>query len=42
MTPLRERYIEDMQLRGLSAGTQETYIRAIGQLSKHYANRQST
>jgi hypothetical protein len=36
MTPLRKRMIENMQLRGLSEGTQETYIRAIGQLSKHY------
>lgn len=36
MTPLRKRMMENMQLRGLSEGTQETYIRAIGQLSKHY------
>ena len=28
MTPLRQRMLEDMQLRGLSARTQEAYARA--------------
>jgi integrase/recombinase XerD len=36
MTPLRQRMIEDMQLRGLSPGTQQVYVRAIRQLSEHY------
>ena len=36
MTPLRQRMIDDMQLRGLSARTQETYVTAVRQLSKHY------
>jgi site-specific recombinase XerD len=35
MTPLRQRMIEDMQLRGLSARTQETYVRAVRQIAEH-------
>lgn len=36
MTPLRQRMIEDMQLRGLSARTQEAYVTAVRQLAEHY------
>jgi site-specific recombinase XerD len=36
MTPLRQRMLEDMQLRGLSARTQETYLAAVQQLAIHY------
>ena len=36
MTPLRQRMIEDMQLRGYSARTQEAYARAVRQLAEHY------
>jgi len=36
MTPLRQKMIEDMQLRGLSQRTQETYIRVVRQLAEHY------
>jgi integrase/recombinase XerD len=36
MTPLRQRMIEDMQLRGLSERTQEAYVAAVRQLAKHY------
>ena len=36
MTPLRQRMIEDMQLRGLSARTQETYVAAVRRLSQYY------
>jgi integrase/recombinase XerD len=36
MTPLRQRMIEDLQLRGLSARTQEMYVRAVRQLAEHY------
>jgi len=39
MTPLRKRMIEDMQLRGLSARTQEAYARAVWQLAQHYQRR---
>ena len=36
MTALRQRMIEDMQLRGLSANTQESYLRAVRLLAEHY------
>ena len=36
MTPLRQRMIEDMQLRGFSARTQESYVTAVRQLAAHY------
>ena len=35
MSPLRKRMIEDMQLHGLSANTQEAYLRAIRLLSEY-------
>jgi len=37
MTPLRNRMIDDMKLRGLSDRTQEAYVTAVRQLAKHYA-----
>ncbi len=36
MTPLRQRMIQDMQLRGFSARTQECYVAAVRQLAEHY------
>jgi site-specific recombinase XerD len=36
MTALRQKMIEDMQLRGLSARTQESYIRVVRQLAEYY------
>ncbi len=36
MTPLRQRMIQDMQLRGLSPGTQRVYVCAVRQLAKYY------
>ena len=36
MTILRERMIEDLQLRGMSANTQEAYLHAVRQLAQHY------
>ena len=36
MTPLRQRMLEDMQLRGLAPRTQESYLRVVEQLAKHY------
>src|SRR5256712_7416642 len=36
MTPLRQRMLEDMQLRGFSARTQECYASAVRQLAEHY------
>ena len=37
MTPLRQRMLEDLQLRGLAARTQEAYLAAVQQLALHYA-----
>ncbi len=39
MTPLRQRMIEDMQLRGFSPRTQESYVTAVRQLADHYHTR---
>jgi hypothetical protein len=36
MTALRQRLLEDLQLRGYSAGTQQLYVRAVRQLAAHY------
>ncbi len=36
MTELRKRMIEDMQLTGLSHGTQEGYVRVVRQLAGHF------
>lgn len=35
MSPLRERMIEDMQLHGFSASTQDVYARAVSELSNY-------
>jgi integrase/recombinase XerD len=35
MSPLRQRMIQDLQLRGFSARTQECYVAAVRQLSEH-------
>ena len=36
MTELRRRMIEDMQLAGLTSGTQDTYVRSIQILAQYY------
>jgi len=36
MTALRQKMIEDMQLRGFAARTQEAYLLAVRQLAKYY------
>jgi hypothetical protein len=36
MTPLRQRLLEDMQLRGFSPRTQEAYVHAVRQLATHF------
>ena len=36
MTPLRQRMIQDLQLRGLSDRTVEAYVRAVAQLAQFY------
>ena len=37
MTELRSRMIEDMQLAGLSQGTQDAYVKVVRQLAAHFA-----
>lgn len=36
MTPLRQRLLEDLRLRGLAPKTQEAYLGAVRQLAAHY------
>ena len=36
MTPLRQRMIEDLQLKGLSQSTQTLYVIAVRQLCEHF------
>jgi len=36
MTPLRQRMLADMQLRGLAPKTQDSYLRAVRQLAEYY------
>lgn len=36
MTPLRQKMVEDMQLRGLSERTQQSYVAAVSQLAQYY------
>jgi integrase/recombinase XerD len=36
MTPLRQRMIEDMQLRGLAPLTQRAYLRAVHELARFH------
>lgn len=36
MTELRQRFIEDLQLKGYSVRTQQMYVRAVRQLAEHY------
>ena len=35
-TALRQRMLQDLQLAGLSAHTQEAYLRAVRQLADHF------
>src|SRR5271169_2602395 len=36
MTPLRQRFIEDMTLRGLAPTTQRSYIHYVAEYAKYY------
>ena len=37
MTPLRQRMIEDLQLKGYSESTQTLYVSAVRQLCEHFS-----
>src|SRR5260370_1964469 len=37
MTPLRQRMMEDMQIRNLSANTQASYVLQVSQFARHFA-----
>ncbi len=37
MTQLRQRMIEDLQLRSLAPKTQDAYVRAVRLLAEHYS-----
>jgi site-specific recombinase XerD len=41
-TPLRQRYLEDLQLAGLRPRTQEAYVRSVRQLSEHFKKSPDT
>jgi integrase/recombinase XerD len=36
MTPLRQRMIDAMVLRGMAARTQKAYVSAVAALARHY------
>ena len=36
MTPLRQRMLDDMQLRGFVPNTQRAYVQAVQQFAQHY------
>ena len=39
MTPLRQRMINDMTVRGLARSTMESYLRSVTRLARHYRRR---
>ena len=42
MTPLRQRMVEDMRVRNLSANTQRAYLQQVGTLAKHFGRSLAT
>jgi len=42
MTPLRQKMIEEMQLRGYAPSSIENYVRAVAQLARHYRRSPDT
>ena len=37
MTPLRQRYLEDLQLRNYSVKTQQVYVECVSLFARHFA-----
>ncbi|MFM0721907.1 site-specific integrase [Paraburkholderia strydomiana] len=42
MTPLRQRMVEDMRVRSLSANTQRAYLQQVGAFAKHFGRSPAT
>src|SRR5471032_1711407 len=42
MTPLRQRMVEDMRLRNLSANTQRAYLQQVSAFAKHFGRSPAT
>jgi hypothetical protein len=42
MTPLRQRMVEDMRIRNLSANTQRAYLQQVGAFAKHFGRSPAT
>lgn len=36
MNPLRQRMLEDMQIRNFASSTQEAYVRAVANFARHF------
>ncbi|HSC27219.1 MAG TPA: phage integrase N-terminal SAM-like domain-containing protein [Vicinamibacterales bacterium] len=36
MTPLRQRMVEDMQIRNLAPATQRAYVKYVAQFARHF------
>ena len=37
MTPLRQRLLEDMQIRNLSVNTQRSYVEQVSRFARHFS-----
>ena len=42
MTPLRQRMLEDMQVRNLALNTQESYLQQVTQFARHFGRSPKT
>lgn len=36
MTPLRQRFLDDLRMRNLSPHTQDAYVRVVAQFARHF------